>query len=143
METIVREKTTYGLVLFDKYILCDIKAYPASDINFRRLDEIDKKKAKIRQYNSLKVLRKEVPHHLKQWHYWLPKHKEDNCKWMEDKIEPWWDEINTLDSVLKEGGFTGVEALQELRCGDAAWNYCIEHKYFKIIKIKERLIFEE
>ena len=27
METIVREKTTYGFVLFDKYILCDIKTY--------------------------------------------------------------------------------------------------------------------
>ena len=140
METIIREKTTYGLVLFDKYILCDIKTYPASDINFRRLDEIDKKKAKVRQYNSLKVLRNEAPHHLQQWYYWLPKHKES--KLLKDDVEPWWDEIYTLDTLLKKAGFNGIGALSSWQ-DTGAWDYCVEHKYFKVIKIKERLIFEE
>lgn len=140
METIIREKTTYGLVLFDKYILCDIKTYPANDINFKQLSEIDKKRAKIRQYNSLKVLRNEVPGHLQQWHYWLPKHKEN--VWTKDKVEPWWDEIYTLESLLKEAGFKGLGDLSSYR-DTGAWDYCIEHKYFKVIKIKERLIFEE
>lgn len=141
METIIREKTTYGLVLFDKYILCDIKTYPASDINFRRLDEIDKKKAKIRQYNSLKVLRREAPSHLETWHYRLPSLKGNT--WTKDKIEPWYDDIYILDNLIKKAGFEGIKSLNAWGHDTGAWDYCIKNKYLKIIKIKERLIFEE
>ena len=144
METIVREKVTYGVVLFDKYILCDIKRYPASEVQFRRLDELDKKRAKVRQYNSLKVLNNEAPHHFQMWFYNLPRLKENT--WTKNKVEPWWDEINRLNDILKEAGFVSKwkNSLPVGGYGDnASWQWLIENKYIKIIKIKERLIFEE
>lgn len=136
METIIREKITYGLVLFDKYILCNIK----NGANFRRLDKIGKKPTKIKQYNSLKALRNEALENFQYWFYPLTKHKENEQ--LKNKVEPWWDEIYTLESLLKEAGFNGLSALNGWQ-DTGAWDYCIEHKYFKIIKIKEKLIFEE
>lgn len=141
METIVREKVNYGVVLFDKYILCDVKTVLIDSIQFKPLDKINYKQTKVRIYKSEKVLRNEAPHHFQVWNYHLRDTK-DRCRKWDREIEPWWDEITNLDTLLKEAGYKGISGLSSYP-DNGAWDYCIKQKYIKVIKIKERLVFEE
>ena len=129
METIVREKVNYGIVFFDKYILCDVKTVLINSIQFKPLDKINYKQTKVRIYKSEKVLRNEAPHHFQMWNYHL-RNTKDHCRKWDREIEPWWDEITNLD-ILSSYPDNG------------AWDYCIKQKYIKVIKIKEKLVFEE
>ena len=112
---ILKEKVKYAFVLLDKYICCDIKTYPAERIGFRTIEEFQRKRAKLRVYNSLKNLKTEIPGHLQSWKYWLP-HLKNNV-WANPKIEPWWEDINTLPTYkvdeLIELGLARIITIKE------------------------------
>lgn len=137
METIIKENTRYTIVILDKYILCDIKDYIASDIMFAPIDNLGKHK--IKSYLSEKILMNEAFHHVVQWFINLDRMKE----WYEAKAKAWWDDITILDSALKEAGFVeGIGTFGYLFMRGEAIKYCIDNKLIKIVKVKEKIVLE-